>query len=391
MKKVNFKIDVLPKVEYDRIILANTIRDSLAQYLVKNIRKKVEAGEIKNTAEGSEYISSIFKKALGPNLSKIELEKMEIMRTRFSFLHYGQYTQTTIDCLIHDVAYAFIALCSGEKKKVKQYIYPQEVFDSKGKILNFRTDEDWEYSRSLRNDVAEVSRKCVREFLLEWQETGKIMTSSELAASHQTAALLDTDESDHYSDDFESEDDTSNEERSSDDKSVINQKSASAASVNDDLEFESENNQNTNIAEIATADNSQPNTLIDNLLTWIYELPEWLHSQFLNSAPIKALIESLEQANAIRDAQSITQDFATKALSIETNFDSNDIPEHSLYDNARISDAVSKDAIDMTMILKEPSVSGYILPQIDIELGAFASNHDFNGLPGFHGYGIDLF
>jgi hypothetical protein len=292
-----------------------------------------------------------------------------------------------------------IALCNEDRVAVQNSIRCIDTFkvilDPKQIYALGRLNQNIiseERIQALCQDVANLAKECIRDFLKELQETGRIMTSAELAASHQTAALLDTDKSDNYSDDFESEEDhTSNEERSSDDKSVTNQKSSSAVSVNDDLEFESENNQNTNIAEIETADNSQPNTLIDNLLTWIYELPEWLHSQFLNSAPIKALIESLEQAIAIRDAQSITQDFATKALSIETNFDSTDIPEHSLYDNARISDAVSKDAIDMTMILKEPSVSGYILPQIDIELGAFASNHDFNGLIDFHGLGIDLF
>ena len=160
-------------------------------------------------------------------------------------------------------------------------------------------------------------------------------------------------------------------------------------------EKEEENQESISGSEktIDNNNNEQYSTFLNSFIAWIHELPKYIQNQLLNSIPIKTLIESLEQTAAILDIKSIAQDFAIKTTSTETAADSTDITEDELLDKIHIYDARPIEAIDMTtMILKEPTVTGWILPQVVIALsGSFTSNQNFNGLADFYGHGIDLF
>jgi|GEM_PF-3517009 len=151
-------------------------------------------------------------------------------------------------------------------------------------------------------------------------------------------------------------------------------------------------NNNGKIREEKIADEYSNHVLVNPQLTklyaWIYELPEWLQNQVLNSTPIKGLIESAEQMAAIYDIKSI-QDIVTKMLSPEAQSPV-DGAEYDLYEKAQISDMRPIEPIDMSMLYKDATVTGWILPTVGMESGnMFVGDAAFNGLGHFHG--IELF
>ena len=125
---------------------------------------------------------------------------------------------------------------------------------------------------------------------------------------------------------------------------------------------------------------------LKDFYSWIYELPEWMQNQLLSSTLIKTLIESAKQISAIYDIESIVQDFTNKTLAPELSEDSVAVSEHDIYEKVQISDLRSIDSIDMSMIWKEPTVSGWILPMIGMESGNM-----LGGGAAFNGHEIDVF
>jgi hypothetical protein len=385
IKKVRFKIEGAKVFEYNEDALKNELRDRFAQYLIKYSAKKMDSGEIVTFAETIEYIAQIFENALGAKLSERELEKIDFMQTKFSFL---QYRGSNVDNFIHRVAYTLIGLSSGNKKLVQQYISPTYFFDSN---LSVKTDRclDHNQAKSLCEDVANLTRECVKEFLYEIKNSGKIMTSVELEEHNNALAAANAEEENNYSDDeFETYSDDG--KTSLIDASKNNQgKQENDASLS--IEHDITKEENSNSSEIKAEYVSKPNLVLEFILSWIYVLPLWLKDQILDSAPIKSLVESIEQTSAMYDKKSLSDIF-----SISRTFESKDNLQNEAEDNrqekVQLYDLKPADSIDMTMIWKEPSVTGWILPIIGMDSGAmFVGDTAFNGLPGLNGYGIDLF
>ena len=395
MKRITFKEEKLPNVQYGRDELRNELRDKSAQYLVKLSLKKLTLGEISSNTELVEYVSAIFQKALGPKLSHRELENIESMHTKFSFL---QYHKTSTDNTIHGLSHDLMALCSGDKKKVESFVSPWPILDEQGNVLSLRRGLDWEYSKALRDDVANLARECIREFLEELRDTGRIMTSAELGEYRLSLATLDmTEEDESYSnDEFESDTDandssTSTKDASTTDNSaahcVVQKRAASGATTD-----EKDGDKTKDIITVETENSSSHlDIALNNLINWIYELPEWLQEQVLNSAPIKLLIESAEQQAAIYNKNTVASLFA-KLLSTDIANNSADAVEDDINAKATVADTSLAESIDTSMILNEPTVTVWILPTVAIDSGNLFGDYAFNDLLQVNGLnGIDVF
>ena len=149
--------------------------------------------------------------------------------------------------------------------------------------------------------------------------------------------------------------------------------------------------ENTN-DDLQTSDHLSSN-ILEQLTTWIYELPEWLQEKILNSDPIKTLAESVEQA-AIYDKKSVEQDFLIKMISPDL-FDLNatESLDNNIDQQAKMAEHKLATDVDTNIASHEQTIDGLILPT-EIEGSPFAainfiSNNEainFNGLNG-----IELF
>lgn len=416
MKAVQFMIEKIPEVNYARSEVMRELRDVYAQPLIRQCSKKLGSTDIKDNSDLKNYIVLIFEKSLELEVSTKELEKLESMRSKFPFLYYHG---TKTDNLIHGFLYLFVALCNKNKKVIESLVSRWPVLDDQGNVLSLRRGLEWEYSKALREDVANLAKDCIKEFLQELRETGRVMTSAELAEHRQSLTSSDTTEEDDYSnDEFETETGSASvvtatratnsqvEDSHSSDESEANADTsnkpaveAGAASGSDgDKKIEAslstadneERAQSNNIVSTKTEDNSKPNTLLNHLLSWIYELPEWLQEQLLNSAPVKALIESAEQWDAIYDKKSVGELFA-KLLSVDPVSNSVDATKDNINAKATISESTTE-SIDTSMILNEPTITGWILPTVAIGSDNLFGDAGFNGLVNFNGLdGLNVF
>ena len=395
MRTVKFTIEKMPKINYARNEVIKELRDIYAQPLIRQCYKKLGSLEIKNISDLKNYIILIFNKSLELELSTKELEKLESMRSKFPFLHYHE---TKTDNLIHRFLYLFVALCNKHKKVVESLVSRWPVLDSKGNTLSLRSDLDWEYSKALRDDVANLTRECIRDFLQEIRDTGRVMTSAELAENQQASTMYALREIIHTDTDTEAEvttdrdsgsssstTDQANKETSSKEGTTSqSQESQQRASLN--LENDANANKESE-ADNKTKDNSNPNILLAHLFAWIYQLPEWLQEQILNSIPIRTLIEITEQTYSAYEIQSIFNYF-TKSNSINSNKDSVYQTEDNINKKVTISFSSDDNLVDTSMVLDEPEVSGWILPTMNIGsenlLGSVGINElaDYNGLNG---------
>jgi|GEM_PF-3739596 len=159
----------------------------------------------------------------------------------------------------------------------------------------------------------------------------------------------------------------------------------------DYTEAKDDEEKNLDVTDLTEDVSLLPSPSLTQLYAWIAELPAWLQEQILNSSPVKALIESVNQAAAIYNMNSL-QDFITQATPSEPASNSAEVTEEDMWQKAQVYDPYPTDAIDMTMIWKEPAVSGWIMPMIGMESGTmfFDNAHAFNDLP-HHGYGVDVF
>jgi len=158
---------------------------------------------------------------------------------------------------------------------------------------------------------------------------------------------------------------------------------------NDDI---TKHNKQTYQEEIIETGFSFSEVMLQELYAWIYELPEWMQNQILNSTPVKEMIISAEQMSVIYDIKSIAQDFATRVLASDPGNNSVDVVEDDMYEMAQIHDLRPMDLIDMSMKLIGPAVvSGWILPMVSMESSIFAGDISSSGLVHLQGHGIDVF
>ncbi len=134
---------------------------------------------------------------------------------------------------------------------------------------------------------------------------------------------------------------------------------------------------NTKYEDIKSSPSS--NAALDQLLNWIYELPQWLQDQILQSTPVKALIESIEQAAAIYDKKSVVDLFVSMRSPAVS--DSPNAVENNIHEVVKLLDMPSEGFIDMSMIYKESTISGWILPTVAIIGSGGFGDSAFNGLP----------
>jgi hypothetical protein len=394
MKAVTFTIEKIPEVRYAKNEAIKELRDVYAQILIKQCSKKLGSEDIKDEIDLKNYLILIFEKALELKLSQKELEKLESMRVKFSFLHYG----TKADESIHQFLRIFTALRNGDKKAVESLVVRWPILDEQGNALSLRRGLDWEYSKALRDDVANLARECIREFLQELRDTGRVMTSAELAECRLSLTTLDIAEEDesYSNDEFESDTDTSESNTIKDastttDTSVAHCAAQGRAASLEVITDEEDSDKTKDIITVETENSSSHlDIALNNLLNWIYELPEWLQEQVLNSAPIKLLIESAEQQAAIYNKNTVANLFA-KLLSTDIANNSADAVEDNINAKATVADTSFSESIDTSMILNEPTVTGWILPTV-IGSGDLFANHAFNGLLQPNGLnGIDIF
>lgn len=407
MKKIGFRLEKPITLEYDRNEVKKFLRDKYVQYLIKYSFKKLNLGDFISTNEAVDYVILILNKALSSKLSSRELEKIEYLHNKFEFLPYCD--ESHMDRLIHMTTYQFVALCNGYKKTIESIVCNLGVTDEEGRKLDFRNGLDWDHSKALRQDVASLTKKCIREFLKELQETGRIMTSAELAEAHKTeidsstdnsfsSADNDTTNTDHRnSDSSTSSGDTTNTQDSnnSNDKTT-NQRGCLSTDINDDIGVGDKKDKDTdNTAKNELTEESELSAFILNFLAWIYELPEWLQEKMLNSAPVRALLGEAEAIEAIYNQNNYLLKQLTNLFTHDKSTSLNDITEDkqsSKVTPTTLESGNTFELVDTTMILQNPQVTGLILPTMAIGSGNILPNNDFGGLLHFNGLnGLEVF
>ncbi len=131
---------------------------------------------------------------------------------------------------------------------------------------------------------------------------------------------------------------------------------------NEDKSKEQKNIKNTNDSE-----NDIFNIVLNQFLSWLQNLPEWLQNYIQDTSPIKTLTEHNEHISTIYSHKLCTKLYTKNDISGQKN---NTI-ESSIHEKITISYQDTIDAIDMSLVSKEPLVTGWILPT-NIESGIIA-------------------
>lgn len=398
MKAVRFSVEKKTNisVEYEREKLATELRDKFIPRLLKYFSKKLEKGEIEDSSVSLKYITLIFEKALGSEFSIKELRKIESYFKKFEFLPYkaisssGRGHSMMNDDYIHDIAFHLIALCRGYKHIVGQHIRPIMVLESKHESRNNQY-VGYDKANAIAEDVAELTKKCVREFLQEIQTTGRIMTSTELEEAKKIEIELNTEDSfsssDHEHDKVNRDSDSTAATEGSNNSVESQQRGTSLHDI-------SEENKNKNLNNVIKANhqldiNSENYLFLQHLFSWIYELPEWLKEQMLNSAPVKAIFEEAKKTTAIYDKK-LVEKVLLELFVIEEIADFDDITQNNQDQKITITDSSSEDLVDITVTFDNPQVKGIILP-VSISAGDIFDQNSFNGLTIFNALnGIDV-
>lgn len=111
------------------------------------------------------------------------------------------------------------------------------------------------------------------------------------------------------------------------------------------------------------------------LYSWLNNLPEWMQDKILNSAPVKTMIESAEQAAAIYDIKYIAQDFVKRMLLPD---DLRNIEEDSRTEKAMVAEVGCK-PFDTSLVYGGLAAAALILPAANSMLGDAPFN-TFNGI-----------
>ncbi|MCT4635307.1 MAG: hypothetical protein N4A31_03540 [Rickettsiales bacterium] len=119
---------------------------------------------------------------------------------------------------------------------------------------------------------------------------------------------------------------------------------------------------------------------LEQLYAWIYELPEWMQEQILNSTPIKTIIEETETLAAIYDSSKYVLNHLNNMFTTEkvTNCDYDVVVEQE--DKVTFLDSAYRDLVNTTMILEDTQVTGLILPMVDINSGNILGENEFGTL-----------
>lgn len=355
---------------------SNKLRDYVVLCLINQYKIKLSLGQIDNNDDIVKDISYIFNKALTLKLSHKNLHGISVLRAKFTFL---EHDETTLDDIIHGATYKLIALCNEDKKAIQETISSLYTFrfileQSDLYLVSYNTKYlvDPNEAEILCEDVANLTKECIKEFLEELKTTGRIMTSKELAENNRRELELSrTDEEDDYSDDkFEDESDEDTKPSSIDNsRQDVNQRSIS---FQESKEENSKDRTTSNETETKVDDyNSLLNLVLMKFLFWTKELPEWLQKQILSSSAVKAVIESTEQNAKIYDKK-VDLDIYQQDISSEA--DSFSHIDDAIDQKAYVSEVLSSELVDTNMIFDGNYVSGLILPTS----GEQAIN--FNGL-----------
>lgn len=153
-------------------------------------------------------------------------------------------------------------------------------------------------------------------------------------------------------------------------------------SISSDINFETSKKQ-----EISNNDEKYTNKIFSIILNQLLNLdilPKWLEEERLNSAPIKSIIESIQQLiAAVYDKKSIFEITTTNFTYSENTYTS-DIIEDNINDKiVRITS--SEPLIDKSMVLQDTFNGSMILPTTINSVDILGSESFF------HGYEIDLF
>jgi hypothetical protein len=132
--------------------------------------------------------------------------------------------------------------------------------------------------------------------------------------------------------------------------------------------------------------------VIEELYSWLSELPEWLQNQILNSSPVKSMIENAEHMASIYDHKSMNIDFANKKTESDFTFTDNDeLLTDNINGKIEIHNMSLSNPFETDMILTEHNVKYDILP-IDMGINidfAISGNIPVLGFNvDFHGQGI---
>jgi hypothetical protein len=278
----------------------------------------------------------------------------------------------------------------------------QENFKDKFEVIDIKPSfpslKDFAYAqhRTIRDEIQDKTLKkynCTGQEVTLTEEHIESKSDSLLIHSvHSSQAAESKEEKDSGSDNALKE--------SSDNSGGDSKPTATEASSCGDQKIESlsiianeESDKSNSVIETKTENDPEYNELLNHLLSWIYQLPQWLQDQILQSTPVKALIESIEQAAAIHDKKFVV-DLFVDIESSEPVSDSSNSVENNMQEGVMLLEKPSEGSIDMSMIYKESTVTGWILPTLaiigsgnifgDSAFGGLPMN--FNGLNGIEGF-----
>ncbi len=299
--KVKFEEINLPIIIYDKDEFKKNLRDKFAQVLVRRISRKLIS-----EYEKTQKLIQIFENALKPKLSSKELAKIEPLVQKFDFLEYNNPKPGSVstDDIIHEMAYKFMALCSEDKKTIMSSLPSWNIYDEHGNQFGYPLN--YEYSRALCIDVANLTRECTKEFLQELKEFGRIFTSTELAQFLQTSVKTEDIDED-YPDDFEeyiSDEESSTLKVSGEDNKIPDTTSSSSNNGNNGVNDATNNEQpenslqhyNSNYTNFIT---KEPYELILSKPLKPYEHPDVTSEKQVYEEIIKEIEKQLEENVAI--------------------------------------------------------------------------------------------
>jgi len=377
--QVRFDVKDIIIVEYDRQKLITELRRWVAESLMKHCERSIESDLLASQFSSTkEYVSVILRYALVTKASHRKLEKIKELDTKLPFL---SSTSTSENRDITNISYRLMALVNGDLEAIRsriEIVHKEGAFPLYPKGVGYVGEESTD---ALCRDVSNLTKKCIRKFLQELRKTGFVMTSDELTdhTASLVASLTETETS--YSDDefeeYVEEDSGGSTQPTNDSESKEASTSTSGdsskssqRSITPDVEFDSEKpEQNNDNDKTATEDRSSSKydnnyfLILEKFFAWIYELPEWLQKQILNSAPIKAMIEAAEQMTAIYDHKLIEIEFANKKLEADFTFNDSDVLlTHNMYGKIEIHNTSLSNPFDLDMILEKNGVKYDILP-----------------------------
>ena len=387
-QKVTFQLESLTEsltIDYDRDHFQNKLRDTITKSSDYNINY---------------YISMILSTLLKLELSTEDLRKIESFQKKFDFLEY----KISEDKVIHGLCYKIIGLIHGNKNIIEHSVRPWHILSSERGYLNHKGIGyiGWDATKALCKDVSDITKKCISEFLEELQNSGKIMTSSELAEHIQRTVELSTEEKvpeqSTPSDTHSSTESTSYKEEhghpsSTTEQNKSNLESVSSANqraivgpITEKLQQEEVlvkiNNRNNNLHSVDThsySEKDNDSSLYDlvNDFAWLDDLPKFIQKMLFPHL-LESLNESAKYIKEVFDLKSSKQALFNGNQN-DSSSTSNDYDlEDTISEAVSLLNTPSNNYIDMGMILADATVNDDILP---VDIGSkFLPDYQMLGL-----------